>query len=266
MREIVVGEDGLAEGALYYDEQGQLHEQKARLVVMACNGIGTPRLLLNSKSSQFPEGLANSSGLVGKNLMSHCIAHVVGLSESANSYDNGLRGGGVSSQQFYEHDPARGFARGYGVSAGYGSAGPVETALGWPSVSLGLGSGREPLWDAAPWGPGHHSVFRKHFRHTLGVMMSGDDLPEESNRVVLDPTLTDDMGIPAPKLVYRRTENSERLLDHAIERAKELLEAAGASEIISVVRGGGAIGHYLGTARMGGRSQDLRGGRMVPLP
>ena len=99
--------------------------------------------------------------------------------------------------------------------------------------------------------------------------MSGDDLPEESNRVVLDPTLTDDMGIPAPRLLYRRSENSEKLLGHAIERAKELLEAAGASEIISVVRGGGTIGHYLGTARMGddpetsvvdrwGRSHDVR--------
>ena len=116
---------------------------------------------------------------------------------------------------------------------------------------MGLGNGRSPIWNAAPWGEGHHAAFRKYFRHTLGVMMSGDDLPEEANRVVIDPALTDDAGIPAPKLVYRRGENGEKLLDHAAERAKELLDASGSTEIISVTRGGGAIGHYLGTARMG---------------
>ena len=251
VREVTVNKQGLAEGALYYDEEGRLHEQKARLVVVACNGVGTPRLLLNSKSPQFPDGLANSSGLVGKNLMSHVIGYTVGLSEEVDSFDDGLRAGGVFTEQFYEHDSARGFVNGFRLSAGYGSAGPLETAMGCPSVSMGLGNGRSPIWNAAPWGEGHHAAFRKYFRHTLGVMMSGDDLPEEANRVVIDPALTDDAGIPAPKLVYRRGENGEKLLDHAAERAKELLDASGSTEIVSVSRGGGAIGHYLGTARMG---------------
>ena len=69
VREITVNAEGLADGALYYDADGTLQEQKARIVVVACNGIGTPRLLLNSTSSRFPDGLANSSGLVGKGLM-----------------------------------------------------------------------------------------------------------------------------------------------------------------------------------------------------
>ena len=79
VREILVDEaSGFATGALYHDLDGQLHEQKAALVVMACNGIGTPRILLNSKSKSFPDGLANHSGLVGKNLMFHPLTGVAG--------------------------------------------------------------------------------------------------------------------------------------------------------------------------------------------
>ena len=78
VRELIVGKDGLVKGALYYDENGNLQQQNAKLVVVACNGVGTPRLLLNSSSSMFPDGLANSSGLVGKNLMFHPYAAVTG--------------------------------------------------------------------------------------------------------------------------------------------------------------------------------------------
>ena len=74
VREITVDKEGLADGVIYYDEAGQVQEQKARVVVMACNGIGTPRLLLNSKSARFPDGLGNSSGLLGRNLMFHPYA------------------------------------------------------------------------------------------------------------------------------------------------------------------------------------------------
>ena len=78
VREILVDKSGRATGALYYDSQGNLLEQRAKVVVMACNGVGTARLLLNSKSNLFPDGLANSSGLVGKNLMHHPAGVVVG--------------------------------------------------------------------------------------------------------------------------------------------------------------------------------------------
>ena len=79
VREITVDDKGRARGALYYDSKGALHEQRAPLVIMATNGIGTPRLLLNSRSAQFPDGLANRSGLVGKNLMFHPFASVGGV-------------------------------------------------------------------------------------------------------------------------------------------------------------------------------------------
>src|SRR6185295_9316720 len=78
VREITLGPDGLADGALYHDRGGALREQKARAVVLAANGVGTPRLLLNSRSRRFPDGLANDSGLVGRNLMFHPYAIVRG--------------------------------------------------------------------------------------------------------------------------------------------------------------------------------------------
>src|SRR5262245_26345096 len=67
VREVMVTREGLADGVLYHDAHGELRDQKARIVVLACNGVGTPRLLLNSRSALFPDGLANRSGLVGRN-------------------------------------------------------------------------------------------------------------------------------------------------------------------------------------------------------
>jgi choline dehydrogenase-like flavoprotein len=80
VREITTNEHGMASGALYYDADGTEHFQPAEVVIVACNGVGTPRLLLNSVSSKFPRGIANSSGLVGRNLMFHPYARIWGIS------------------------------------------------------------------------------------------------------------------------------------------------------------------------------------------
>jgi choline dehydrogenase-like flavoprotein len=87
--------------------------------------------------------------------------------------------------------------------------------------------------------------------HTLGMGVSTEELPVESNRVELHPTLTDDLGIPAPKLFYKRTENNIKISEYGMERTKELLLAAGATKIVSAELGTAAPGHYMGTARMG---------------
>ena len=104
VREITTDEHGMAAGAIYYDADGREHFQPAEVVILACNGVGTPRLLLNSASARFPDGLANSSGLVGKNLMLHPWPMVSGYVEEA------LDGGrapitSMWSKQFYETDP-----------------------------------------------------------------------------------------------------------------------------------------------------------------
>ena len=129
VREITLGSDGLADGVVYYGRNGEIFEQKARSVVLACNGVGTPRLLLNSKSGLFPDGLANSSGLVGKNLMFHPFATATGVFDEPIDGHKGPRGCSLLSQEFYETDLSRGFVRGYMMQIAR-SSGPVNTSLG----------------------------------------------------------------------------------------------------------------------------------------
>jgi choline dehydrogenase-like flavoprotein len=255
VREISVNDQGMASGVIYYDADGVEKFQPAEVVIIACNGVGTPRLLLNSVSRHFPDGLANSSGLVGKNLMFHPYAWIQGYFDHEL---DGYRGPGncIWSQQFYETDLSRGFVRGYTFEFARGR-GPVATGL------TGLKVGR------IPWGEGHHDAYRKMFNRSTGMVGICEDLPEEHNTVTLDPVLKDSNGIPAPKISYRLSENSRRMLDHAIARATDILKAAGATSVASgapITEGGW---HLMGTARMGtdpkrsvvnewGRSHDVK--------
>ena len=255
VREITVNEAGMATGAIYYDANGQEQFQKAEIVIMACNGIGTPRILLNSTSSRFPNGLANSSGLVGRNLMFHPYAMVRGFFDEPL---DGYRGPpiGTWSHEFYETDRSRGFVRGYSWQINRGQ-GPVMTALG------GMASGR------IPWGAGHHQAFRSLFDRSMAIIGICEDLPEAHNTVTLDPVLKDAHGIPAPKIDYTLSENSRRMLEHAVSTATTALRTAGARDVVSTAPLLYAGWHLMGTARMGtdpqqsvvnewGRSHDVK--------
>ena len=238
VREITVGADGMADGVLYYDPEGQLREQKAEMVVLACNGIGTPRLLLNSKSSQHPNGLANSSGLVGKNLMLHPYAAITGIFDEPLHGRRGPIGCSFWSHEFYRTDRSRGFVRGYSFEAIRG-LGPATTALS------GMVQG------VVSWGKDHHPTFDRLYNHSTSLVAITEDQAEETNTVTLDPELTDAHGIPAPKVTYRLSENSRKMLAHAVERAKEALTAAGAVETFAQPLFREAGWHLMGTARMG---------------
>ena len=280
VREITVNKQGLADGAVYYDADGQVHEQKAGLVVLACNSIGTARLLLNSKSSQFSDGLANSSGLVGRGLMSHPLARVVGEFEAGDPdsvlFQTGTR---VSIDEFYDMRRRGDAIGGFTFGAG-GFSGPVAVALGTPPESIStiipasLEQGPRPTGNTVPWGRTHHVAFQERFRRTSGSLIICSELAEEANRVELDPKLTDEFGTPAPKLIYTRSENTVKLLRYAMERGKQFMEEAGATNVtaeydVKSAGRGAAPGHYLGTARMGtdpgrsvvnqwGRAHDVR--------
>lgn len=112
VRQLTVDNRGLVTGAEYVDRAGVVRHQAAGVTVLAANGIGTPRLLLNSASAQFPDGLANSSGLVGKRLMVHPYASVYGAYENELETWLGPTGQALQSMQFYETDTSRGFVRG----------------------------------------------------------------------------------------------------------------------------------------------------------
>lgn len=236
--EITTGPDGRATGAKYFDSGGKVCFQAARCVIVAANGIGTPRLLLLSTSEKHPNGLANSSGLVGKNLMFHPYAMVTGffLDDVGPTY-RGALGNILMSQEFYETDPGRDFVRGYSYQMNR-STGPAKTATG-----LALPPVR--------WGEGHHDEFAMRFGNSGMLCVIGEDLPEEHNRVELDPHLTDSSGIPAPRVVYRMSDNSLRMMDHGIRNAQKVMKAAGARTIMTtpLQRAGGW--HLMGTARMG---------------
>jgi len=256
VREITLSEHGFANGVVYYDKDGNECFQRAEVVVMACNGVGTPRILLNSASGKFPNGLANSSGLVGKNLMFHPIAFVQGLFDERLDSHKGPQACCILSKQFYETDPSRGFVRGYNMQITRGP-GPLSTAMG------GFVAG------TIPWGPGHHEAFRQRFDHVASIGILCEDLPEERNTVTLDPTRVDSNGIPAPKITYRYSDNSLKMMAHGQARATEVMYAAGAREVSQSGPLRVSGWHLLGTARTGndpersvvnrwGRSHDVK--------
>jgi len=228
VRRIVVDDQGLACGAEWIDRDGREHYQAADVVVCAANGVGTPRLLLAS------DDLANSSGLVGRNLMLHPLASVVGLFDEPRDAWRAHAGALIHSQQFADSDPTRGFVRGATWSLA-SAGGPLAAAFGSD------GQGR--------WGDEHHSHIRARFGRSASWVLIAEDLPEPDNRVELSPTLSDDDGIPAPRIVYRMADNTRRLIAWHLDRARESLEAAGATQ--TEVLHYPANGHLMGTARMG---------------
>ncbi|MGF7201538.1 GMC family oxidoreductase [Sphingobium olei] len=247
---------GLATGVTYVDRTtGETKFQSASAVVLAANGIGTPRILLNSGRSGAAEGLANSSGLVGKRLMMHPYGTVVGLFDEFFEGWQGPYGQRAYSLEFSETRPDVGFLRGAKWQL-MGTGGPLNT------------TGSFPWGGAGNWGKDFHKEVRRRFGHSAYWAIIAEDLPDEANMVTLDPDLKDSDGMPAPKLIYRASENTRRLLDYNQQKAMESMREAGAYETIvaPIVRETGW--HLLGTTVMGndpersvvdgfGRSHDV---------
>ena len=249
--EITVDDAGLATGAIYIDRAGTQHKVKAQVVICCANGIGTPRLLMLSRSGKYPQGLANSSGLVGRGLMLHPCTLVSGV--FADSLDTwvGPMGQLVNSMQFYESQPSRGFVRGSKWSLVPGG-GPLALAMALPGH-----------------GADFHAGMKYMFGHTASVLAFAEDLPEDHNRVVLDDVLTDSDELPAAKICYRVSGNTRKLLDFNMARIGEALTAAGATQVFSApLRRDFGGAHLMGTTCMGldpstsvvnewGRSHDV---------
>jgi choline dehydrogenase-like flavoprotein len=246
--EITLDARGRASGAVYFDASGARQRARAAVVVLAANGVGTPRLLLLSR-------IANSSGLVGRNLMLHPLARVAGVFDEPVYGHRGIAAGAIVSKQFYETDASRGFVRGLKLQL-LRSHGPALVALGSTVGRL-------------QWGREHHRQFLSVFDRTVSVSICADDLPEPDNRVALHDTLRDSNGLPAPAMIYRLGENSRRILEFGVARAKELLTEAGARIAAEWNLIADAGFHLMGTARMGDdpeRSVVDRWGRAHDVP
>jgi len=224
---------GLATGAEWVDEEGRAHFQTANVVLLAANGIGTPRLLLASSSSRAPDGLANSSGLVGRRLMVHPLALVKGLFRQDLQSWRGHAGGSIVSYQFYASDERRGFVGG----------------AKWAMAPTG-GPLRAALTNGGSWGDDHHRHVRDRFGCSAHWGLVCEDLPDPENRVDLSPTLTDRAGLAAPRITYRIDDNTRALCEWHIDKARESLVEAGAWHTEVEVRFP-PNGHFMGTARMG---------------
>ncbi|GAA3311061.1 GMC family oxidoreductase [Arthrobacter ramosus] len=238
VREIEVNSAGIATGVVFRDKNGMDRRQEADLVVIAANGIGTPRLLQMSESRKFQNGLANSSGLVGKRLMMHPFAAVVGVFDEDLEAWKSVWGQPAYSLQFYETDPSRGFLRGakWNVTP---TGGPQAMTAAFP-------------WGGKPiWGENFHKTVASRLGHSVAWGIVAEDLPEEHNEVLLDRASIDHRGMPGAKLIYKTSQNTKDLLAFNVDRAIESLTEAGAKETIvaPMIRETGW--HILGTATMG---------------
>jgi choline dehydrogenase-like flavoprotein len=227
--------NGKITGVLYADKDGKQHVQKARVVCVACNAIESPRLLLNSASSKYPDGLANSSGQVGRNYMRHTTGSVYATFDRPVHMFRGTTMAGIIMDEA-GHDPKRGFAGGY----------ELETlSLGLPFMAAFL--------DPGAWG---REFTRKleGYAHMAGMWIVGEDMPQASNRVTLHPTEKDRFGLPVPNVHFDDHPNDIAMRAHAYRQGAAVYSAAGAREVYEVPPYPST--HNLGTNRMSARPPD----------
>ena len=235
---IITNNFGKAEGVLYTDLKGNIHKQKASIILLACNGIGTPRLLLNSSNKNFPDGLANSSGLVGKNLMIHPLGYVEGQFPTFMNSSDGPKGCCISSHEFYETDKTRDFTRGYSIQVLRGD-GPIET----------FNSGRK--FKKINFGESFHKDFFELYGHKSSLTIICEDLPEITNFVELDDNIPDSSGMPGVKVHYKLNNNTKKMLAHGIKKGKEVMKISGAQSILAHAPVKNTGWHLMGTTKMG---------------
>jgi len=233
---VETNDKGRATGVRYFDRDKRERFQKARAVVLSANGAETPRLLLNSASSRFPQGLANSSGMVGKHLMFNQGGNVHAVFEHELNEYKSVQVTRVI-HDFYNSDPRRGFYGGGGIDARIG-----PQPIGWA-----MASGPEmPRWGA------ELTARIEAFPRSMMAAGHTTSLPLETNNVTLDPTLKDAWGIPAIRLTYKDHPDDLAIARFMQDRGAEIMDAAGAVKIwrADVTERAGGV-HLLGTARMG---------------
>jgi len=232
-RKIAVSPEGRARSVIFFDQDGHEQEIFARAIVAAGNAVETPRLLLLSKSRLFPDGLANSSGLVGKRFMEHLSVFAYGVFQERLDPWRGVPTGGII-QDFYATNRNNSFVRGCTIS--------VENDNQWPLATANSIPG---------WGSEHKARMKEIFGHRVGLASDGEQLPDERNQVTLDPAVKDSYGLPVPLIAATYFQNELDMIGAISTWLGEILEAAGAREISVQNFIPGYSSHYLGTCRMG---------------
>jgi choline dehydrogenase-like flavoprotein len=227
--------NGKVTGVVYVDADGNQQMQKARIVCVAGNSIESPRLLLNSASAMFPDGMANSSGQVGRNYMRHLTGSVYGIFDKPVKMWRGTTMAGIVQDEA-RHDPGRGFVGGY----------ELETlSLGLPFMAAFL--------DPGAWGREFTSALDQ-YENMAGMWIVGEDMPQESNRVTLNTEVVDQYGLPVPNVHYSDHANDIAMRKHAYGRGQAIYDAMGATRTLPTPPYPST--HNLGTNRMSEKAQD----------
>ncbi|MGP6085875.1 GMC family oxidoreductase [Antarctobacter jejuensis] len=227
--------DGKVTGVEYFDAEGNLQMQKARVVCVAGNSFESPRLLLNSASSLFPDGMANSSGQVGRNYMRHTTGSVYAVFDQPVRMWRGTTMAGIIQDEA-RHDPSRGFVGGY----------ELETlALGLPFMAAFL--------DPGAWGR-EFTTALDHYENMAGMWIVGEDMPQETNRVTLNSDVTDKHGLPVVNVHFDDHPNDIAMRNHAYKQGMAVYDAVGATRVFPTPPYPST--HNLGTNRMSENPQD----------
>ena len=247
---IETGDDGRARSVRYLDAKGGEQEVFARQVVVACNAVGTPHLLHMSRSGRHPDGLANASGQMGKNITFHVGDFVNFVVDEPTRSFTGVEAH-TAMDDWHASDPSRGFIRG-GVVAEMNmpTKQPISYATMSPAGHPTAGKG---------WGAEFKDFLRDAPR-TVSMVAILEDLPMEVNGVDLDPDVKDAQGIPAPRITHQNHPNDLAMVRWYRKRLLELADASGAKkkwfldaqfslqDENTAIKGGA---HFHGTCRMG---------------
>jgi len=228
------GSDGKVTGVIYADRDGNIHEQKARAVCVAGNVVETTRLLHNSASSQFPQGLANSSGHLGRNYMRHMTFSTLAIMPGEVNFHRGTRQSGLLFDEQH-HKPERGFAGGY----------LIETLGVDPYLAAQSVGG---------WGESA-AEYLDNYTRLGGTWVTGEDPPQSSNRITFDDSEKDQYGLPVPVLEYEFHSNSMAMFEHGKKQCEGLLTSLGGRRPVSTLGVGGGC-HNMGVARMSDKPAD----------
>ena len=229
------GDDGRVRGVLYVDRDGREHVQAARAVCVAGNSIETARLLLNSESSAFPQGLANGSGLLGRYYMRHGSGNLFGEFDRPVNMHRGIQVAGLVRDEA-RYDPSRGFAGGFYILA---------TTCGLPVYAAGLNPGK--------WGR-PHAGWIEAYNRVVGLGVLGEDLAVATNRVTLHGSEKDRYGLPIPCLHIDDHPNETPMQNYGYKKMHEMCMALGARRTIEAQAE--PAFHHLGVCRMSEKSRD----------
>jgi len=226
---------GKVTAVVYADRTGALQRQRARVVAVAANSIESPRLLLNSSSSKFPQGLANSSGHVGKHYMRHTTGTVFGVFEKPVHMNRGTAQSGIIMDEA-PNNPKRGFVGGYQMEL---------LPQGLPSFAQSIVSGE--------WGRDRASIV-DNYANIAGVWIIGEDMPRETNRITLHSDRKDQFGMPIPNIHCDDHPNDVLLRNHGFAQAEAVYTSAGAKRVVRILPFPST--HNMGTTRMSEKPRD----------